>query len=162
MTDLFRIVPDVTNLEGRLRYVIRRLDDMRPFWPLLTAAYQRWISRAFKEEGVPATWAPLSPAYATWKAAKYPGRGILVREGDMRSAYLGPTRAASRRSLTLTVMSDVSPYHERGTVKMPRRSVLDALPPPLGKSVEAEIELDRIARRYADEILVSAGLLTRV
>lgn len=45
------------------------------------------IQRNFEAEGRPSPWAPLSPDYAEWKAAHYPGQPILQLTGRMVSSF---------------------------------------------------------------------------
>ncbi len=44
------------------------------------------IMRNFDAEGRP-SWPRLSPRYAAWKEAHYPGRPILVLTGDMKAGF---------------------------------------------------------------------------
>lgn len=154
---------NLAEMEVRLRFVMAHLVDLRPFWPLVFRLYARWISDAFAQQGMPLPWTQLTPKYAAWKARKYPGRGILVRTGDMRRAYQAPIRQNEPHSMTLVVATEpasgYAPFHERGTVNMVRRSVMDALPPPLGINIGGAAQLQNAAEGYVDELLARAGLL---
>jgi len=63
----------------------------------------RTTGENFQTEGTRGTggWQPLSPAYAAWKESAFPGRPMLVRTGDMRSAFLtqGTRELTSERLL---------------------------------------------------------------
>lgn len=87
------------------------------------------VGRQFASEGVAelgSRWQPLSPAYAAWKEANYPGRPILVRTGEMRAAALDRTRAlrVTPRRLTYTVDSPYAVFHHRGDGVPSRRFVV--------------------------------------
>lgn len=86
------------------------------------------VGRQFESEGVAelgSRWQPLSPAYAAWKEANYPGRPILVRTGEMRAAALDERRALriTPRRLVYTVDSDYAIHHHRGEGVPSRRFV---------------------------------------
>lgn len=134
-----------------IRALARFMNDLRPMWPLITALHQHWMSEQFKSEGGFAgeRWQPLSPGYAEWKDKHYPGRGILVATGAMRSATQNPRRDALPLSLTLTVTDEKIGYHQDGTDRMPARPVLFGDPLPPG----AEEELRGVVEGYVDEIV---------
>lgn len=82
----------------RLAGIERRLDDFEPLGrelePIVYGHLRRWMDT----EG-DGDWAPLSPAYAEWKAIHYPGRKILEREGDLRESLFGPDARYSVRRI---------------------------------------------------------------
>jgi hypothetical protein len=94
-------------------------------------------------------WAALSPDYEAWKSLHFPGKGILQRTGEMKRAVSNPLRAVTPTSLTLTIDSDVLPYHQDGTDRMPQRLLVfgEPLPP------EAQAELDAVAEGYVTDLL---------
>lgn len=107
----------------------RRLSNLRPFFQSEASnIVHQTIERVFETEGY-GTWAPLDPGYASWKASRYPGQGILRREGTyFRAATTSTTpqsyRRVDRRSLQIGVQNlDFALFHERGTGRLPRRSV---------------------------------------
>jgi hypothetical protein len=102
--------------ERKLAQLRLFVDDLRPFWPLLVPVFIGWMGAQFATEGGwgGRTWAPLSPAYAQWKAAHYPGRSILIREGAMRRAASAPRREASPRKLVLWIDDPKAPLHQEG------------------------------------------------
>jgi hypothetical protein len=95
---LFAVLTGDDDYERKLAQLRLFVDDLRPFWPLLVPVFIGWMGAQFATEGGwgGQTWAPLSPAYAQWKAAHYPGRSILIREGAMRRA----ASAAAPRGVT--------------------------------------------------------------
>lgn len=65
---------------------------------------------------------PLSPQYAKWKRARYPGKPILVRTGRMLGALV--VRATStmfKLEFDNPDAARIAGYHQRGTRKMPAR-----------------------------------------
>lgn len=74
--------------------------------------------------GLGRRWQPLSQAYAAWKEQHYPGRPILVRTGDMRSAALSKgALSVSPRRLTYEVDSEYAIYHQEGR-GVPQRKIV--------------------------------------
>lgn len=107
----------------------RRLSNLRPFFQNEASnIVHETIKHVFETEGY-GTWAPLDPGYASWKASRYPGQGILRREGTYFRATTTATtpqsyRRVNRRSLQIGVQNlDFVLFHERGTGNLPRRSV---------------------------------------
>lgn len=155
---------DDENVRSRLTWVVAQLQDLRPFWPRVVTAAIGWWRQMFETEGAFAgtRWAPLSPAYAAWKAVHYPGRGILVAERDLRQAASSPERDVSPDSLTLTIPWAAVKgepvelrWHQEGTTQgMPPRPLIfgDPLPPP------AALEMDRIMDEYLDDLIARSGL----
>lgn len=71
---------------------------------------------------------PLSPGYARYKAANYPGRPLLVVRGETVRSMTDPNHpdakrkvAFSGKTLTLGSKSRIAAYHQRGTSRMPAR-----------------------------------------
>lgn len=131
------------------------LSDLRPWWPLLVPMFVGWMREQFDTEGAfgGASWAPLSPNYAAYKAQRYPGKGILIAEGDLRRSASNPTREMRPLSLTLIIDSEVAGFHQEGTDSMPARPLLWGETEP----VSVALELAQFADRVADEILQRSG-----
>lgn len=68
-----------------------------------------------------APWAQLSQPYEAWKRTAYPGRGILVRSGDMKRGY---KYTAGRSEMKLWNPVDYAKFHQYGTSRMPQRLLL--------------------------------------
>lgn len=75
--------PSTDQLKNWVRTVEKAaLEDLRPFW-------EKWaipviieeMARIFATEGY-GKWPPLSPAYARYKARRYPGKTILRRDDN--------------------------------------------------------------------------------
>lgn len=101
------------------------IQDYRPAWEETADYLGQVTERRFDQHGP--GWAPLSPAYAAWKSANYPGRGILVRTGRMR-ASMGDVQRISPMSLEWGTSVPYAVFHQRGTRKMPQRKVIQLEP----------------------------------
>lgn len=154
MTSLIEIeLVGFDEAERNLRGFAAVMLDLRPFWPRVVPLFIAWMAQQFDSEGSwgGEAWAPLSADYAAYKAAKYPGKGILIAEGTLRRAASTPQRIATPSSLTLTIVDETIGYHQDGTDKMPARPVV---PDELPFSAEAELELAQeayiqdMARRF--------------
>jgi hypothetical protein len=142
---------DHANADRYYRRVEELLSDLRPFWPLVVPIVTGWWREQFDTEGGFAgrPWAALSPAYAEWKAQKYPGKTILQATGDLRQAASRPSRTSTPRSLTLSIDDPKLEYHQDGTGRMPARPLVfgDPLPPA------AALEIEAAAERYVGDFL---------
>lgn len=139
----------------RLRGMAALLLDFRPFWPSVVRLFRAWMRDQFASEGGWGghPWAPLSPAYAAWKAVHHPGRGILVLSGTMRNRATAPVVTVAPLDLMLTVKSEYAGYHQAGTRYMPARPLIpDTIP------AAAMYEVEQAADRYVDEIKARWGL----
>lgn len=102
--------------------------DWRPFWDESFAPFfYRNVATDFVLEGGNSgpRWAPLSPAYAAWKQAHYPGRGILERTSALKVSVTSRTGpGAIYRSMpdSLEIGTSVpyAGYHQHGATWSPR------------------------------------------
>ncbi|HID08258.1 MAG TPA: hypothetical protein EYP10_14050 [Armatimonadetes bacterium] len=62
-----------------------RAKDLSPVWRMIARDMMDLERKVFASRGaiLGASWAPLSPRYAKWKARHYPGRPIMVRSGRL-------------------------------------------------------------------------------
>lgn len=98
---------------------------------ILEAVRGQFVSQGSR--GRAGRWAPLSPAYAAWKHARFPGRPILVRTGVSRDAALDAPRALRVTGSRLVYeppgrAADILGYHQTGAGDLPVRRVLDLVP----------------------------------
>lgn len=131
------------------------LQDLRTFWPLLVPVFVGWMGAQFSTEGGwgGQTWAPLSPNYAAWKSVHFPGRSILIRDGDLRRAASEPRREVTPTTLSLWIDDPVATYHQDGTDRMPARPLIpDRLP------AVALAEVDEAAHEYVSTLVRQLGL----
>lgn len=128
------------------------LADLRPFFPKLVPLFIGWMRQQFETSGsffLGHAWAPLSPRYAAWKATRYPGKGILIREGDLRKAASMPKREMTPTSLVLEIHDPKLGFHQTGTPHMPARPLLVSGYLPRA----AQAEVTHAAEQYVQEIL---------
>lgn len=115
-------------LDRTLADISERADDMRPVWDHLADRFVEMERRQFATQGAYASggWAPLSPAYARWKASRYPGQTILRREDELYDSL-------TQRPLGVEVLTDSfmvigsavehGAYHQRGDGVPQRRPI---------------------------------------
>ena len=135
-----------------LTAVKHRVTDLRPAFRNIADNFNQVEKEAFEQGGRKRKWRALSPAYAAWKAKKYPGRPILVRTGDLRDSLAGQTsnsvRKIKRKEMEMGTKLDYASYHDTGTSNMPKR-------PPIDPKKSDTNEWVFIMRRY---ILEKLGL----
>lgn len=102
--------------------------DYRPIWPIIEDDFYAQEKAQFQTEGKEGggQWKELSPAYAGWKEAHFPGKQILQRTGDLYSSLTSPNdpnavRREERKTLTLGSRVPYAMYHQTGTGRMPAR-----------------------------------------
>ena len=104
-------------------------DDATEVWNALAADFLKVEKRQFGSVGGAGSggWAPLKPAYAKWKAARYPGKPILQREGDLiRSLTVGPqVRVITPGYMILGSNVEYGAYHQSGGPHLPRRRPIE-------------------------------------
>jgi phage gpG-like protein len=104
------------------------IGDARPAWEKMADRFSRWEKRQFASEGRAGSggWTPLSPRYAAWKARHFPGKGILVRTGELfRSLVERPFGVEHITEDQMTIGSDVAhgEFHQKGDGVPQRRAV---------------------------------------
>jgi hypothetical protein len=158
-----------TELDAKIARLIELVRDLRPFWPLIIPLYVEWEGQQFDSGGEfwGDPWAELTPDYAAWKTEHYPGRGILMAEGDLRHAAQSPRRVATATTLLLTIEPfqkqrgpgagrRIDPsWFQEGTDTMVARPLL----PTSGLlTAAAEAEISEAANRYFQEMMRRVGL----
>lgn len=112
-------------LERRLTLKRSKLRTWRSLWNTvardMAAAERKW----FAAEGR-GSWPALSENYATWKAAHYPGKTILVRDEELRDSLtsagtLLQTRSADAATLATTVGHAIYHASRAPRSQLPRR-----------------------------------------
>jgi len=101
------------------------VSDYRPIWPVIEDDFYALEKDQFRSEGKEGGegWKELSPAYAAWKQAQFPGKPILERTGALaRSLTSGKDASAvkieERKTLTLGSRIPYAIYHQS---PLPRR-----------------------------------------
>lgn len=114
-------------VEQKLTGLANNIRNFTGVWDdILDAIYEIEESQ-FETEGH-GKWAPLSPKYAKWKEANYPGRGLLILTEDLIESVTGGRGGVVRKTRDTLEFSTNVPYwrfHQEGTRKMPQRKVLD-------------------------------------
>lgn len=117
-----------TQLQRTLADRAERVEDARPLWNHLADRFARLERRQFASEGAYGSggWDPLSPRYAAWKAANYPGQTILRRDDHLfRSLTSRPFGVEVIEPDHMVVGTDVeyAGFHQRGDGVPQRRPV---------------------------------------
>lgn len=110
----------------------QRISDPTPVWEQLADRFVALQARNFDSQGAEMDngWSALSPTYGKWKARNYPGKGILVRSGDLRESLAGKLgiREFNRHSMTVGTAIPYAAYHQYGTRNMPARRLIGDVP----------------------------------
>lgn len=164
-------LPGLPALSVGLSRLRTDISDWTTFWTERFAPFfYDQVQRDFVLEGgnSGASWAPLSPLYAAWKAKQFPGRGILVRSGALKAslASSGGPGAVFRTTPTALEIGTSVPYamfHQQGTGSMPQRPPLRvnaAFMSVVGKDLQKFVQ-DAWAERRKDFVAdVQAGIRT--
>jgi phage gpG-like protein len=73
-------------------------------------------------------WAPLSSSYAAWKAKNYPGKGLLVMTGSLKSSLTTSggyaVQQQTNTTLSLGTADPKASFHQFGSGNVPARPIL--------------------------------------
>lgn len=130
-----------SDLEAAIAGWSKDTEDLTiPFTQAGREVLQPYFAKRFAAGGP--GWAPLSPAYAARKAARYGHRPVLTASGRMAQAFSGDSMYHVRpSSLSVDGPEDVSywRYHQTGTSRMPQRQIipsdLSELAPAIGSRI---------------------------
>lgn len=116
-------------LDRTLARVGANAADASPAWDKIADRFAAAERRQFATQGGYGSggWAPLSPKYATWKAKHYPGKGILVRTGELEASLTRrPFGIEVIQAASLTIGSGVpwGRFHQAGD-GVPRRRPIE-------------------------------------
>lgn len=109
-----------------------RIVDLSPFFRNVSDQLEGAIREQFETEGQRSGgWAPLSPRYAEWKEANYPGQPIMVLTGRLRESLVGggesSIREVSRDQLKWGSSIEYGRKHQRGEGNLPQRRIIDLI-----------------------------------
>lgn len=112
-------------------------------FPRLVPIFETAEGRQFDAQGTgpfAGHWAPLSSAYAQWKAKAAPGKPILELSGDLREALTRSSSPLASREWSANDFAfgtrgvEYASYHQVGTGRMPARPPFD-----FGEGFEEEL-----------------------
>lgn len=119
---MFRFRLDVAGEVQMDRAIARFADgvtDYRPIWGVIADDFYAQELAQFESEGEEGGegWQELSPAYAAWKEAQFPGKPILERTGDLKASLTregdpNAVRIEERKTLTLGSRIPYAIYHQ--------------------------------------------------
>lgn len=131
------ITVDVDNDEAqdRLQAMRDRSKNLKPVLRWAGERLERAYSANFSTMGsfsaramLRGAWPPLDPAYAAWKAKRFPGAPMLVRTGGlMREVTDISSNPASRiddMEADFAVVGKIPKFHQYGTENMPARKII--------------------------------------
>lgn len=112
------------------------LIDLRPVLSVIGIGYRKEVALIFAHQQPRETgdrWPQLSEPYATYKEEKYPGKGILVRTGDLLASMtiegapgnisiIGKTGAIFGTSISYGIYHDSDEERKTGKGSLPQRN----------------------------------------
>lgn len=110
---------------------------------LLKAKKQIQLANAsnFATNGLPVGgWSPLSPQYAAWKMARFPGAPTMVQTGKLFASLTGANTSfetMTNTSISIGTTVEYAKFHQYGTTKMPKRKIVFE-PPLFAKKLGAD------------------------
>jgi len=122
-------IKGLDEVQTKLTAMELRSTNFAPVFAKAKAELSAASASNFALGGLPSGgWAPLSPQYAAWKLARFPGAPPLVRTGRLAASLFGGT-ADSIFSVTPTKMQvgtrlEYAKFHQYGTTKMPKRKLV--------------------------------------
>lgn len=115
---------------------IERMEDMREQAHDLRPVF-RWAKRELEKSyaaNIAASgllaggWDPLSPSYALWKAARFPGAPMMVRTGRLFRSISelndSSINVITKTSAQFGTTVEYAKFHQYGTSKMPKRKIV--------------------------------------
>lgn len=119
-------IEGVTEMSRVIRGIDDKANNLRPEFQKVGKYLKKFYSNdVFASEGgvIGEKWQGLNPQYASWKAKKYPGKGILVRTGKMKGAF---EYKATKTSTTISNPTSYFKYHQSraSRSKIPRRVMM--------------------------------------
>lgn len=162
-------LPGLQTLSVGLSRLRTDIADWTAFWrDRFAPGFYRSILEDFVLEGggSGARWAPLSPAYAQWKAARFPGTSILVRSGALKASLAGPGAPFSifRPGPTSLEIGTSVPYaihHQLGTSRLAQRPPIRLTPAfmtVVGKGLQQFVQDAWTLRRQQFAADVKSGM----
>lgn len=129
---MIRFTADVSGdvqLDRAFNRVSGFISDFRSVWPAAAQAFYEIETEQFASQGAKGAsgkWAPLSPAYAKFKAVEFPGQPILRATSSLFDSLTRPDALDSiyRSEPMQLTMGSKAPYalmHQTGAGRLPAR-----------------------------------------
>ena len=124
-------IDGVPEFDRAFNRIEQEIDDLRSVWPEVAKEFYQIEVEQFESEGgvgQSGKWAALSPAYAKYKAVKFPNQPILRATNSLFDAMTSSDATGSvfrpeRSELTIGANLDYGAYHQRGS-GLPQRKVI--------------------------------------
>ena len=156
-------VDGVEALNRGFNRIDQHISDFRNIWPKVAQEFYAIEVEQFESQGAHGAsgrWAPLSPAYAKFKAVAFPGQPILRAENLLFESLttadgLDSVFRMDAQELTIGTRREGATAHQRGSGRMPARppiSLTEADKRRIQKSIQAGlIQFTRQAGFEVDE-----------
>ena len=151
---MMRVQVDQSGLAVRLSGLDAGLRDLRPVWNDVSMILTEMVKRHLQSQGSYSgeTWVPLSPRYAAWKRAHYPGKPLMrLRDRLYKSLTTKSADHVDRRGPSFFEWGTKVPYaraHHWGwpPTNLPVRKVIPRLTRNEGEQISDAI-LAHLLRR---------------
>lgn len=122
-------IDGIQEMDRAFNRISEEVDDLRSLWPAVSREILQIEVEQFESQGsagASGKWAALSPAYAKYKAVKFPNQPLLRATGSIFEALTNPDAPGAvfrpeRTDLTIGTSIPYAIYHQRGTGRMPAR-----------------------------------------
>jgi len=124
---MIKVDIDDAKMTARFKSLTQQLGDLTPVWQDLKKIFIQIIRANFRTEGQHSGpgWAPLNPAYARYKARKYPGKTILRATDTLFKSLTGVgggwIERITPRYAEFGTRVAYAKFHQLGTSRMPAR-----------------------------------------
>lgn len=124
---MIRISVSDSGVRARFQLMTDALRDLRPLGDVFHQIFIEFIQRHFDSEGNYAgtPWAPLSPRYAEWKSAHYPGQPLMKLRGALYGSLVsrGGTGSVVKIQARAIEFGTSIPYARAHQVGAPSRNL---------------------------------------
>lgn len=113
----------------RLEDIKEQTKDLRPVFRWAKSELEKTYAANIMASGLLAGgWDPLSPSYAAWKTARFPGAPIMVRGGRLFRSLSELNDSAinviNKTDAQFGTTVEYAKFHQYGTSKMPKRKIV--------------------------------------
>ena len=159
-------VDGIVEMDRGFNRVEQFISDFRSRWPEVARVFYRIESEQFASQGAAGAsglWAPLSKAYAAYKAVRFPNQPILratnslfdsMTRMDASDSIFRPTAT----DLTIGTQREGATAHQRGSGRMPARKIISLTDDSKRRLQKAiQIGLVQFVRRQGFTVLENAA-----